>query len=56
MVRTVCRSKQVERSKPIRAGPQVQHELAFLKSRTELGAIAAVVPTWPGLGGLGLWD
>ena len=54
--RTVCRSKHVETSKPIRAAPQVQLELAFFKGHTELRAIAAVVPTWPGLGGLGLWD
>ena len=37
-------------------GPQVQHKLAIFKSRTELRAIAAVFPTRPGLGGLGLCD
>ena len=51
-MRTVCRSKQVARSKPIRFEPHVHNELAFLKSRTKLRAIAAVAPTRPGLGGI----
>ena len=40
-------------SEPIRAGPQVQHELAVFKSRTELRAIAAVVPARLGHEGTG---
>ena len=36
----------------IRYGSHVHNELAFLKSRTKLRAIAAVVPARPGLGGI----